>query len=320
MKRKLQVFVSSTFIDLKSERQAAVSAILKSGHIPAGMELFTAGNKSQLDVIKRWIDESDVYMLILGGRYGSVDPESGVSYTELEYNYALDSGKPLFAVVINEDYLKKKIQAVGLDIMEREKPAELKLFRTKVLSNISSFFDDEKDIKLCVMESLSDIAADNTLAGWIPANQLPDTKLLDNEMERLRTELASLQLENEELLKKVTLVGRKPDPEKTFEELNKVLSAIKITLPKEISGEEEKKKSLAQLFENVQTFIIAGVTDQPGKGSGVKFIYSNVCPKLQVHGLVKNDKIPGIPYHRYTITKLGQEYLAYLDRKKHLRS
>ena len=47
-KKKLQVFVSSTYNDLKEERQAAVEAILKAGHIPAGMELFAAGNDSQL--------------------------------------------------------------------------------------------------------------------------------------------------------------------------------------------------------------------------------------------------------------------------------
>ena len=55
-KRKLQVFVSSTFADLKEERQAAVEAILTAGHIPAGMELFAAGDESQMNVIKRWIE------------------------------------------------------------------------------------------------------------------------------------------------------------------------------------------------------------------------------------------------------------------------
>jgi uncharacterized protein DUF4062 len=55
-KKKLQVFISSTFTDLKQERQAAVEAILTAGHIPAGMELFTAGDESQMNVIKHWID------------------------------------------------------------------------------------------------------------------------------------------------------------------------------------------------------------------------------------------------------------------------
>ena len=48
MKKKLQVFLSSTYTDLIDERQAAVEAILSIGHIPAGMELFKAGNESQL--------------------------------------------------------------------------------------------------------------------------------------------------------------------------------------------------------------------------------------------------------------------------------
>ena len=52
--KKLQVFVSSTFTDLILERQAAVEAILLSGHIPAGMELFSAGNESQMEVIKKY--------------------------------------------------------------------------------------------------------------------------------------------------------------------------------------------------------------------------------------------------------------------------
>lgn len=123
MKRKLQVFISSTYTDLIEERQAAVSAVLKAGHIPAGMELFTAGDRSQMTTIKEWIDESDVYMLILGGRYGSVEKTSGISYTELEYDYALQQGKAVFAVVITETALEAKIKAGGTAFLEKENPA-----------------------------------------------------------------------------------------------------------------------------------------------------------------------------------------------------
>jgi len=111
MKRKLQVFVSSTFTDLIEERQAAVSAILKAGHIPAGMELFTAADRSQMDIIKNWIDESDVYMLILGGRYGSIEPTTGKSYTELEYDYAVQQGK---ALLLKRKLLRRKLRNTGL--------------------------------------------------------------------------------------------------------------------------------------------------------------------------------------------------------------
>ena len=104
MNKKIQVFISSTYTDLIEERQAAVEAILDAGHIPAGMELFKAGNESQLKTIYKWIDESDVYMLILGGRYGTVEPKSEKSYTQLEYEYALSKNIPVFSVVINNSY------------------------------------------------------------------------------------------------------------------------------------------------------------------------------------------------------------------------
>src|SRR3712207_4390062 len=120
IKKKLQVFISSTYTDLKEERQAAVSAILKAGHIPAGMELFTSGDESQMGTIKRWIDESDVFMLILGGRYGSVEPTTSLSYTELEYNFAADSGMPFFAVVIDEKALEEKVRLHGTQVIERD--------------------------------------------------------------------------------------------------------------------------------------------------------------------------------------------------------
>jgi hypothetical protein len=118
-KRRLQVFVSSTFDDLKEERQAAVAAILNANHIPAGMELFSAGDQSQMEVIKKWIDESDVFLLILGGRYGSIEPESQKSYTHLEYEYALKKDKALFAVVANQQALEQQRLGFGSGLLSQ---------------------------------------------------------------------------------------------------------------------------------------------------------------------------------------------------------
>ena len=78
MKRKLQVFISSTYEDLHDERQAAVEEILKCGHIPAGMELFGSVNKSQFEIIKKWIEDCDVFILILGGKYGSFSKDKRI--------------------------------------------------------------------------------------------------------------------------------------------------------------------------------------------------------------------------------------------------
>src|ERR1700756_583108 len=131
-KKKLQVFVSSTYSDLKEERQAAVEAILSAGHIPAGMELFAAGDESQMEVIRQWIDESDVFLLILGARYGSIEPKSGKSYTHLEYEHALSKGKPLFACVIADTALQKLLIKNG----SAESAEQLDAFRDLVKSKM----------------------------------------------------------------------------------------------------------------------------------------------------------------------------------------
>lgn len=65
------------YLDLIDERQKAVEGILRAGHIPAGMELFIPGDKDQWTIIEKWIKESDILMLIFGGRYGSIEPKSG---------------------------------------------------------------------------------------------------------------------------------------------------------------------------------------------------------------------------------------------------
>ncbi|MCK1981989.1 MULTISPECIES: DUF4062 domain-containing protein [Peribacillus] len=107
VRRKLQVFVSSTFIDLREERQSAVNAILDAEHIPCGMEIFKAG-EAQQETISKWIDQSDVYVLILGGRYGSLIPGQEVSYTHWEFSYAKKHGKIILPIVLSESYLNEK--------------------------------------------------------------------------------------------------------------------------------------------------------------------------------------------------------------------
>ena len=195
--RKLQVFVSSTFTDLKEERQAAVEAILQAKHIPAGMELFSAGDQSQMHVIKNWIDESDVYMLILGGRYGSVEAKSGKSYTHLEYEYALMKGKVMFALVLTEDFLDSKIEKMKRDAIEEENPKKYRKFKKLVESKIVAYCDDLKDIKLGVIRSLGDFEKIGGLIGWIPGDQASDTT-------SALVEIARLSKENSELKSKLS--------------------------------------------------------------------------------------------------------------------
>lgn len=313
MKRRLQVFVSSTYSDLLPERQAAVGAILKAGHIPAGMELFTAGDRSQLETIKQWIDESDVYMLILGGRYGSIEPTSGISYTELEYDYALQQQKPLFAVVITETTLEAKVKVGGTAFIERENPKALALFRKKVLSNISSFFDDAKDIKLCVHETLADFAANRTLKGWVSADEVVDTKPLFDEIRKLSEENRQLKDSLSELEKRSSSQSAKKN--ESFQELRKILQAIEIKIPAKLAQGKEFTIDLLSLLYGNRDTLVTGVTNQAGSGEAEQFFYQNVFPKLQVHGLAVNEKVAGVRYRRYALSGLGNAFLADMERR-----
>ncbi|WP_163253575.1 DUF4062 domain-containing protein [Bacillus tropicus] len=193
MKKKLQVFISSTFKDLIEERQSAVEAVLSSGHIPAGMELFKAGDESQKETIKRWIDESDVYLLILGGRYGSIEPVSGKSYTHWEYDYAEEIGIPRFAVVIDKQALDVKIKQIGRDAIELENAPKYEEFKQQVLNKTSEFFNDLKDIKLTIHRKLAELGANDELSGWVSAKDIRTNETLINEISRLMQENSELK-------------------------------------------------------------------------------------------------------------------------------
>lgn len=193
MPTKYQIFISSTFSDLKHERQAAVEATLTAGHIPAGMELFAAGDESQLEVIRRWIDDSDVYMLILGGRYGSIDPVSGLSYTELEYDYAIEKGRPLFALVLSDSAIEQKKSELNGEHCEIDNCEKYTSFRTKVLSKISKLVEDCKDIKIGVLESIRHLEHRYTLQGWVRSSELKDIAPIMQRLSELTEENAQLQ-------------------------------------------------------------------------------------------------------------------------------
>lgn len=169
MNKKLQVFVSSTYTDLIEERQVAVEAILDAGHIPAGMELFKAG-KSQMKTIKKWIDESDVYMLILGGRYGSIEEESGLSYTELEYRYALSKNMPVFAIVLDDSFLHLKAASCKNETyFEKENVHKYNDFKQYVEKKIVKFVENIDQISSVIHLQLGTIIndPDYNLGGWI---------------------------------------------------------------------------------------------------------------------------------------------------------
>jgi len=172
MEKKYQVFVSSTFEDLKEERATVITALLKAGYIPTCMEYFTATNKKQWDVIQEIIPQCDYYVVIVAGKYGSIEPESKISYTEKEYDLAMKSNVPVFA------FLYKDIENLPNRMVEQDSIAKgnLNKFRKKLETNMADFWDNKDDLATKVLASLHKGTKSNPRIGWIRADNRVNLK------------------------------------------------------------------------------------------------------------------------------------------------
>jgi hypothetical protein len=308
MDKRYQVFICSTFEDLKPERQAAVEAILKAGHIPAGMELFTAGDKSQMEVIRQWIDQSDLFMLILGARYGSLEPTTGRSYTELEFEYARERGKPFFAVVLSESGLAQKVHQHGLAVVEQINENAYRQFRKVVTSQLCAFFDDPKGVKLAVLETLPQLTAGRELAGWVSARSVAADPEIAREIARLSAENEQLRRQRDELAART--LGEW-GAARSFKDLESAMQALDITVPVEVFPEGPKKASLLALTLTFAESLARGVSNRSAVSALESFLYFDVASSLVTFGLAEHGRVPATVYwQRLVLSKLGIKFLT----------
>lgn len=219
MKKKFQVFISSTYTDLIEERQRAVTAVLDSNHIPAGMELFKANNQDQMNVIRQWIDESDVFMLILGGRYGSLDPATQKSYTHLEYEYALEKQMPIFTLILTDKMIRDKYSQSNRpmkDFREVDNPEKHTTFveQTKT-GSVIKYLDSIYQIDAAVMGSLRHFEDNSNIGGWVRSNDSSaDNHSFIQQIEELKSEIVLLKDENRVLTEENHVNRRLPGSKK----------------------------------------------------------------------------------------------------------
>lgn len=187
MEKKFQVFISSTFKDLEFERQEIVQAVLKADHIPAGMEVFKGG-RSQDEIIKEWLTASDIYILLLGARYGSLRSEGDMSYTEWEFNLAKEFDIPHFVIALDDVYINSKYGAIESELSN----PKFDKFRKDIFENeIVAFVSDSHQIKGEVSFQLNDTIKKNKeeMLGWIRGTVLDDLERAHKEIFELREKL-----------------------------------------------------------------------------------------------------------------------------------
>ncbi|MEU2282380.1 NB-ARC domain-containing protein [Streptomyces sp. NPDC013178] len=140
-----------TFID------AARDAVLKAGDIPVEMSQFSARAEAPASYCERQVIESDIYVGIIGFRYGSpVVDRPNVSYTELEYVTARANDIPTLIFMLGEHALVP----VGT-FADLVHPARQASFRQSLLGSgiICATFETPSDLGGLIYQALTELRA-----------------------------------------------------------------------------------------------------------------------------------------------------------------
>lgn len=191
---RFQIFVSSTHIDLKAEREKVIYELTKTGFITIGMEQFHAADEEQMEYIRPLIDETDYYVVIVKGRYGSL-ADDGMSYTEKEYRYAREKGVPVLAFL----YEDMKSIKVGETDDDPAKSAKLKAFRRELEnSRMVSYWSHSDELVAKVKDSVYDMTRRKPRVGWVRGDQAMNMHVY-RELEDLRFKNMQLHKEIKEI-------------------------------------------------------------------------------------------------------------------------
>lgn len=167
MDKMYRVFISSTFNDLQDERKEVIQALLGIDCVPTGMEIFQATDDDQWNLIKKVIRSCDYYIVIVGSRYGSIHPQTGKSYTQMEYEYALQTGIPILGFVY------KDIKSLPLNKIDNI--SKLEAFIKLVEKKMVRFWKTPEDLAKNVLLSLHKVISTHPRPGWIKGD---DSKII----------------------------------------------------------------------------------------------------------------------------------------------
>jgi len=190
LEKRYQVFISSTFQDLQNARQEVSQALLRADCFPAGMELFPAADEEQFEFIKTVIDQSDYYIIISAGRYGSIHPETGLSYTEMEYDYAVETGKPVIRLLHKDPFNELKGEFIEKTDEGREK---LNRFREKLMDGkLVNFWQAPEQLGQLVVFGLMDSRKRKPAIGWVQGSAAVSQEMMSENI-NLREEILDLK-------------------------------------------------------------------------------------------------------------------------------
>ncbi|MCD6061462.1 MAG: hypothetical protein K0S16_1773 [Moraxellaceae bacterium] len=191
--KRYQVFISSTFSDLQEERSVLTQQLPLLGCMPCGLDLHPVG-ATAWNAIKKQIDESDYYIVLLGSRYGSLSP-SGISYTHMEYVYASTKQKPI--LVLMHDTPETRPEAYQEKTPERRR--QFADFRQLLSKGLVAGWNDSRSLESAVRRYLPQLIKTHPATGWVRASAAgsPDQA---KEIQLLKQRVAELEQEREQRL------------------------------------------------------------------------------------------------------------------------
>lgn len=165
------IFISSTRSDLTAERELLARRLLSGPFVPVAAESFAAGPEPSWKVIERKLASADYYVVIVGGKYGSVDrtDDQRRSFTEREYDYARER-MPVMA------FLSKEFEQLSDD--KRESDPEMfervANFRARLQSEQLLYeWGNAGELIDGVRASLTEAIAYHPRPGWIRGDSVP---------------------------------------------------------------------------------------------------------------------------------------------------
>ena len=192
--KRYQVFISATYLDLREEREALLQVLPALGCLPVVVEAH-GQNLTTMVNIRRRIDESDYFVLLVGSRYGSLMP-SGVSYTHMEYVYAATKKKP--TVIL----MHESPETRSADLQEQNISGKLKLsdFRKLLIreqpDNIF-YWRDKTDLTTALRSMIPALIRCHPSLGWVRVGNSAASAELEKQCDVLKKRIQELEQERE---------------------------------------------------------------------------------------------------------------------------
>ncbi|MDQ3805592.1 MAG: DUF4062 domain-containing protein, partial [Acidobacteriota bacterium] len=153
MAERLTVMISSTILDLTEHRQAAKDACIEQCMLPLMMEYTPPVDKNVIQMSLGLVDQCEIYLCIVGGRYGDVPPGYDKSVTQMEYERAVEKGKVRLIFIMGKDHTPK--------IRYRHRQlhrAQFEEFKKRLMAErFIGYFNSVDDLHIKIVNSLAEV-------------------------------------------------------------------------------------------------------------------------------------------------------------------